>query len=242
MSNLTDRIRIHYQPIIRLADQRADSVEVLVRAVDSEGNLSGPEAIVEAMIASEISMELTKSILQHALAEHAAHRFTDLDITFAFNLPLDAMLHPDLIGTIDAVRRENGIPVNNICFELTERHPVDNIAGLGAVILSLLHAGYHLALDDVTPAMRNLDALLRLPIRAVKLDRSIVTGRKASDRDFIARIVAHGTAAGYKIIAEGIETAATLNRLRRLGVTHVQGFIFARPLPAAELRGFLTKV
>ncbi len=241
MSELTDRIRILYQPIIRLADQRADSVEVLVRAIDSKGNLSGPEAIVAAMTGSDISMELTKDILRHALAEHAAHGFADLNLTFAFNLPLDAMLHPDLIGTIDTVRREKGIPVNNICFELTERHPVDNIAGLGAVILSLRHAGYDLALDDITPAMRNLDALLRLPIRAVKLDRSIVTGRKAADRDFIARIVAHGTAAGYKIIAEGVETASMLKRMTRHGVTHVQGFIFARPLPAGELRGFLEK-
>jgi EAL domain-containing protein (putative c-di-GMP-specific phosphodiesterase class I) len=241
VSQLTDRIRIHYQPIIRLADLRVDSVEVLVRSIDSNGNLSGPELIVDAMTASDISMTLTKNILQHALAEHAAHGFADLNISFAFNLPLDAMLHPDLISIIDVVRRENGIPVNNICFELTERHPVNNIAGLGAVILSLLHAGYGLALDDITPAMRNLDALLKLPIRAVKLDRSVVTLNNAANRAFISRIVAQGAAAGTKIIAEGIETAATLKRLQRLGVTHVQGFIFARPLPADELRAFLAK-
>jgi EAL domain-containing protein (putative c-di-GMP-specific phosphodiesterase class I) len=224
-----------------MADQRADSVEVLVRAIDSNGNLSGPEAIVAAMTGSDISMALTKTILQHALAEHAAHRFADLNLTFAFNLPLDALLHPDLINIIDAVRRENGIPVNNICLELTERHPVDNIAGLGAVILSLRHAGYDLALDDITPGMHNLGALLKLPIRAVKLDRSIVTGRKAADRDFVAMMVAQGRAAGYDIIAEGVETAATLRRMLGLGVTHIQGFIFARPLPAQHLRGFLAK-
>jgi EAL domain-containing protein (putative c-di-GMP-specific phosphodiesterase class I) len=232
-------IRIFYQPILRLADLRLDHVEVLARAVGIDGTLGGAEAIVDAMTSTERSMRLTTSIMQRTLTEYAAFGFAENDLSVAFNLPLDAMLHPGLVSRIETIRAGSGLSTRNIRFELTERHPVHDIASAWSVISRMRDAGYDLALDDVTPTMPNLPALLGMPIRAIKLDRSIVTSPAGSGRDFIRAMVAIAAANRQDVIAEGIETEKVHNEMRGHGVTHGQGYLFARPLPATALRHFL---
>jgi EAL domain-containing protein (putative c-di-GMP-specific phosphodiesterase class I) len=232
-------IRIFYQPIIRLADFRLDHVEVLARAVGIDGTLGGPGAIVDAMTDAERSMRLTTCIMQRALTEYAAFSFAEDDLSVAFNLPLDAMLHPGLVSRIETIRAGWGLSARNIRFELTERHPVCDIAGAWSVISRMRDAGYDLALDDVTPNMPNLAALLGMPIRAIKLDRSIVADTEGSGHDFIRAMVAIASANRQDVVAEGIETDEMRDEMREYGVTHGQGYLFARPLAAAALRGFL---
>jgi EAL domain-containing protein (putative c-di-GMP-specific phosphodiesterase class I) len=214
---------------------------VLARAVDIDGTLGGPEAIVDAMTNAERSMRLTTCIMLRTFTEYAAYGFAENNLRVAFNLPLDAMLHPGLVSRIETIRAGAGLPAHNIRFELTERHPVRDIALTWSVISRMRDAGYDLALDDVTPTMPNLPALLGMPIRAIKLDRSIVINTAGSGRDFIRAMVAIAAANRQDVIAEGIETDKMRDEMREYGVTHGQGYLFARPLPSAALRGFLRK-
>ncbi len=235
-----DAIRIRYQPIIELASMKLDSVEMLARGIGADGAVVGPESIVEAMIGCEASMALTGTILNLALEEYVAFGLARLGVSFGLNLPLDALLHPDLVVIVEAIRGGRaGVFANAIHFELTETHPVHDIGRLAAVLTVLREAGYGVALDDVTPETTNLDALLKLPIRAVKLDRSVTTSTAPAQLEFIGRIAARARPAGQAVIAEGIETPLVLERMRRLGVTHGQGFYFAKPLTAQALQAFL---
>jgi EAL domain-containing protein (putative c-di-GMP-specific phosphodiesterase class I) len=236
---LETSIRIFYQPIVRLTDLRLDHVEVLARAVRIDGTLGGAEAVVDAMTNAERSMCLTTCIMQRAFTEYAAFSFAENDLRVAFNLPLDALLHPGLASRIETIRAGSGLSARNIRFELTERHPVRDIATAWSVISRMRDAGYDLALDDVTPGMPNLAALLGMPIRAIKLDRSIVANPAGSGQDFIRTMVAIASANRQDVIAEGIETKQMHDEMRGYGVTHGQGYLFARPLSAAALRRFL---
>ncbi len=236
---LTAAIRIFYQPIVRLADMRTAHVEVLARVMTADGTLDGPQAVLEAMDGTERSMRLTSSIMQRALAEYDGLDFAAHDLGLAFNLPLDAMLHPELMGIIERVRRGSGLAVRNTSFELTERHPVHDLDAARVAICDLSAAGYGLALDDITPQMPNLAALMAMPIRAIKLDRSVVMGAQAPMQEFIRTVSARAASSGQEVIAEGIETGVIRARMRGLGVTHGQGFLFCPPLPAAALRDFL---
>jgi len=232
-------IRISYQPIIRLGDMRPDYVEVLARTATSNGELDGPESIVVAMTEAERSMRLTTSIMQRTLAEYQDFQFEDEQLCLAFNLPLDAMLHPDLIPRVEAIRTTSPLAPPHIRFELTERHPVHDLDGARRVITALRNAGYVLALDDVTETMPNLPALLAMPISAIKLDRSIVNSTIPTDQNFIRAMVAHAQTHNQDTIAEGIETPETLAAMTKLGITHGQGYLFARPLAASALQAFL---
>ncbi len=235
-------IRIFYQPIIRLADMRPAYAEVLARTAGTGGTFGGAATVVEAMTGTERSMHLTACIMQRALDEYAEYGFAAQNLHIAINLPLDAMLHPDLVTRIELIRASAGLPASSIHFELTERHPVHDLKAACAVITTLRAAGYGLALDDITPSMPYLAALLNMPIRAIKLDRSVVISTHPADQDFIRAMVAQATAKGQDIIAEGIEAASLLESLRARGVTHGQGYLFSRPLPASGLRKYLSAV
>jgi EAL domain-containing protein (putative c-di-GMP-specific phosphodiesterase class I) len=236
---LTASIRILYQPVVRLDDLRTAYVEVLTRSESALGVVGGAETIVDAMTGPERSMSLTESIMERSLGEYVGHDLAAFGLPLAFNLPLDAMLHPGLVARIEAERARFGVASGNIRFELTERHPVHDLAAARAVISSLRDAGYGLALDDITPGMTHLPELMAMPIRAVKLDRSVVTGGRQRDRVFIRRMAAAAGSQGLDVIAEGIETEALCAKMRRLGATHGQGFLFSHPVRAAELRAFL---
>jgi EAL domain-containing protein (putative c-di-GMP-specific phosphodiesterase class I) len=233
-------LRICYQPIVRLADLRPSYVEVLTRAEAGDGTV-GSDAVIHAMNGAERSMHLTSCIMRRALAEYRTFHFGRCDLSIAFNLPLDAMLHPQLMAQIEAVRAPSALAAQNIRFELTEQQPVRDLQAAAAAITALRRARYGLALDDITPETPNLPALMAMPIRAVKLDRSVVVSTAGGDKDFIRDIVAQATANGQTVIAEGIETAELCERMRRLGVTHGQGFLFSHPLAAEELQTFLLK-
>jgi EAL domain-containing protein (putative c-di-GMP-specific phosphodiesterase class I) len=232
-------IRIFYQPIVRLEDMRPDYVEVLARAAGPDGSMGGPESIVDAMTCSERSMRLTASIMRRTLAEYEEFGFAGNDLSIAFNLPLDAMLHPDLLERLAALREISRLPAEKIRFELTERHPVHDLEAAYAAISDLRDAGYGLALDDITPDMPYLAELLEMPIRAIKLDRSVVTSAHPADQAFISEMTLRAAANQQDIIAEGIETPRMRDQMREMGVTHAQGYLFSRPLPAVALEQYL---
>ncbi len=238
-SRLVDALRVHYQPIISLADMQPQAVEVLARCEAGDGAIRGPETILEAMTNASDSIALTGAILHRALAELPQAGLTDTDLCFAINLPLDAMLHPDLLAIIESIRTGSVLAPHQIRFELTERHAVTDIGKVAEVIAVLRQAGYLLALDDIIPQMPNLAALLELPLHAIKFDRSVVTSQRPADHDFIRNIATHAKANSQQTVAEGIETATTLARMIDLQITHGQGFLFSHPLPAPELLAFL---
>jgi len=245
-SNL-DSIRVRYQPVVRLRDLKATTVEVLARLISKTGETLGPGTIINAMTGGDDTINITSFIVKQALSERKLGEFDNLDLKVAFNLPLDAMLHPKILPALEAIRIGGNIPIGAIKLELTETQPVNNTAELHPIITTLSEAGYRLALDDITPTTPNLDALLELPFRAVKLDRSVVANAQhyepataAAARNFITKITSHAAPTNRGVIAEGIENNETLNLLKSLGVTHGQGYHFARPLPARALKPWLT--
>ncbi len=220
---------------------RTTSAEVLARSSGPGETLAGPESLLAAMDSASASMQLTCAVLHRGLVEQDSHDIGHKSgLCFVFNLPLDAMLHPRLIARIDGARA-GLLPSRQVGFELTERHPVKDTAGLGEIVGRLKRAGYVVALDDVTPGTPNLEALMRLPLRTIKLDRSVVTAADPANDAFIRRIAAAARDNNQSVVAEGIETADVLDRVRALGVTHGQGFLFAAPLTAPALRDFVQK-
>jgi EAL domain-containing protein (putative c-di-GMP-specific phosphodiesterase class I) len=226
-------MRLCYQPILRLADGVTDHVEVLYRSAGADGVLRGPEAIVDAMTGTGLALPLTLAIMRRALTEYHAYHFAAAGLTLAFNLPLDAMLHPALSEEIATLCHAAGVAPGRISFELTETSPVEDFAAAAAGITRLHEAGHHVALDDVWPEMPYLAALMALPVRAVKFSNTLVADPGALP--FIRAMAAQAAIYGMDSIAEGIETQAQLASMREASVTHGQGYLFSHPLPACAL-------
>ena len=230
-------MRLSYQPIIGLDNGTTSYAEVLAREAGKNGEMRGPEAIVGAMTGTDHALPLTLAIMRRAIAEYRAHNFAAANLALAFNLPLDAMLHPALGAQILALCNATGLPPAKIRFELTETSPVEDFNAAAASINALHQAGHDLALDDISPGTPYLAALMSLPVRAIKFSNTLVADPTALP--FIRTMAARATARGLDSVAEGIETPAQLATMRAAGITHGQGYLFAHPMAASALQARL---
>ncbi len=121
--------------------------------------------------------------------------------------------------------------------ELTESRPVEDFAALGRSLERLRTLGYRISIDDVGPAVKNLDKLLMLPFTGLKLDKSIVRliGSPGPGSLVAPLVLDQARARGLTVVAEGVETRDMWEKLRALGVQEAQGYYIARPLPAAAV-------
>ena len=148
---------------------------------------------------------------------------------------------PDLIEAVEDALAAAGAEPGSLCLEITEHalmtdasHCHDNLAALDAL-------GVRLALDDFGTGYSSLAYLRRLPIDILKIDRAFMTGvaLEPADAAIIEAIIGLARALGLRTVAEGIETDDQWAELKRLGCDGAQGFLFSRPLPAAELDALL---
>lgn len=238
-SELAAKLRLRYQPIIRLEDGQLCHVEVLARTLGQSGKLMGPQGIVKAMSNPELALSLTRAIMERALSEYQAQGLSAYQLPLAFNLPLNVLVYPGMPERIEALRIRHGLPAGLLRFELTETQPVQNLRLAEDSIVALRKAGYLLALDDITPGTPFLMALMNTPVDAVKLDRSVVIDGSPEALDFIRAVARRAADHRQDIVAEGIETEEQLAQVRVCGVTHGQGYMFSWPLPAEELVAWL---
>jgi EAL domain-containing protein (putative c-di-GMP-specific phosphodiesterase class I) len=124
-----------------------------------------------------------------------------------------------------------------VIIELTESQPVVDLVTLGGVLEKLRADGYRIAIDDVSPAVPRLADLLQLPFTSLKLDKAVVQclARVPALQDFVRGVIDVARARGLSVVAEGVEDVATWQRMLALGIDHAQGFLVARPLPAAAV-------
>jgi EAL domain-containing protein (putative c-di-GMP-specific phosphodiesterase class I) len=156
-------------------------------------------------------------------------------------LPVQVNLSPRqlhdqaLVETVEATLAATGTPPEALALEITESTLIDRGADRVAVLERLRDLGVALLLDDFGTGWSSLARLAALPIGGLKVDRSFVADLDGSGGPIVDAIVRLARAFDLPVVAEGIETAAQLEALRALGCELGQGFLFARPLPAAAL-------
>ena len=143
---------------------------------------------------------------------------------------------------VSAKLREIGVRPNRLCIEVTERVFLGRSAdGVEASLQQLHDMGVEIALDDFGTGFASLSHLKRLPIDRLKVDRSFVRDMETNpDNMAIVRTIAHlGQSLGIKVTVEGVETQSQLTLLRAMGCTTMQGYLFAKPMDAGQVRAFL---
>jgi EAL domain-containing protein (putative c-di-GMP-specific phosphodiesterase class I) len=228
---------LYYQPLFHLGEGRLIGYEALMRWHHPTRGLLGPGTFVDLAEQTGLIVPLTRWALQLACNQLAIwRRRSDDSLEVSVNLSLVNLKDYEILGDVAAALEASEIPPESLVLEITES-TVMREHDMGREILhDLKRLGVRLALDDFGTGYSSLSRLSELPFDSLKIPRPFIERITHDDQDFALTqgIVDLGHHLELSIVAEGIETPRQLTSVRAIGCELAQGFLFAKPLPAAS--------
>ncbi len=237
-------LRLHYQPEIDLRTGEVLAVEALVRwEHPTRGLLSALEFIPVAE-ETGLVVDLGRWVFQRAceqLAEWCID-YPDLPLIMRVNCSPAQFVVGGLVEFVKECMRINQIPGNRLCIEITEHAVLQEPEQTARILREFQSLGVEVAIDDFGTGYASMTELKRLPANILKLDMSFVQGitTDPSDQAIVEAIIRLGRALDLEIVAEGIETGATVEKLLELNCHRGQGYLMSRPLSAEDLAPILS--
>lgn len=230
-------LSLHYQPKIDARRGRINGVEALLRWRHPErGNVSPAEFIPVAERFGLIA-QLGNWVIEEACRQMAAWNWDGLRMRVAINLSAYQLRESGLAERIRDALRRHGVPASHLLCEITESVAMEDTRATQRAIEELGHIGVYLAIDDFGTGYSSLHYLRSLPARQLKIDRSFVRDLEEQEdaRAVVDAVVRLAHALGLRVVAEGVETAGQRDILAAMHCDELQGFYFARPMPADAL-------
>ena len=228
------QLELHYQPIVDLQSGRISGAEALVRWRHPERGLISPLDFIPLAEETGLIGDIGKWVL-HTACRQATE--WPADVRVSVNLS-PAQFKGGNIGliVIDALAA-TGLDAARLTLEITESTLLQEDHAVLATLNRLRELGIKVVLDDFGTGYSSMSYLRRFPFDGLKIDKSFI--RDASGRNdcvaIVHAIVGLANSLQMRTVAEGVETAADLDMVRQAGCSHVQGYLFSRPVPAAEL-------
>ena len=233
-----DELYVEYQPIILLATGRIVGAEALVRWQHPERGLIGPDTFIPLAEKSGLIVEIGAWVLERScrdIAELQKKYFPEFRV--AVNVSTIQLKRDDFKERVKKILADVPISPNSLELEITESELVSNSPEFDESVEQLKQMGISLAIDDFGTGYSNLGYVQKIKVAKLKIDRSFVSGiEDNSDNQAIVRAV-HNIADGLimNTVAEGVEKPSELVFLKKLGITHGQGYLWSRPIPIKSL-------
>jgi diguanylate cyclase (GGDEF)-like protein len=232
---------VHYQPQVELATGAVAGVEALVRWAHPQRGLLGPDAFIPLAEHTGLIGPITQQVLDTALADCARWRAAGDELTVAVNLAAANLLDAGLPAAVGAALERHDVPPHALVLEITESDVLTDAVRAAETVAAVRALGVAFSLDDFGTGYSSLSHLRRLPVDEVKIDRSFVMTMTADGDDavIVRSTIDLARNLQRRVVAEGVEDEAVLALLRGWGCDVAQGYLFARPLPAAELAAWV---
>ena len=232
-------LRLFFQPIISILDQRCVGAEALVRWQHPERGLVLPGEFIELAEESGLIHDLGRWVLREAATQATRWQVDAPDgFTVSVNISARQLAQGDLHEIVAETLRTTMAQPHRICLEITESVFMDDMASIVELIGQVRELGVQFSIDDFGTGYSSLAYLKSLPVDAVKVDRSFVSAMTSDTGDaaIVSAVIGLAHALDLRVVAEGVETAEQLAGLAALGCDHAQGFYFSPPQPAPDIR------
>ena len=227
---------LNFQPKVSLADDQVHYAEALLRWRHPQLGPVPPDEFIALAERSDLIKEISRWVIEHAIAQVARWAEQGVDCGLALNLTAQDVVDPSLPELITGTLRKHRVSPQKIILEITESGVMRDLPAALNNMDRLRRAGLSLSIDDFGTGHSSLAQLKRLPVDELKIDRSFVLNLLPGTEDerIVDSVLRLAHALGLRVVAEGVESAEGLEVLRGLGCEQVQGYYFSRPLAADD--------
>ena len=235
-------IVLHYQPHIDLRTGRCAGAEALARWQHPNLGLLAPGTFIPLAERTGHIVALGNHVLASACRQMAdwSRRPGADGLRLAVNVAPRQLDDPCFADTVVAVLEDSGLPAAQLTLEITESELIDE-RNARVQLQRVAEAGVRIAIDDFGTGYASLASLRSFPVHQLKIDRSFLAqGDELRADEMFRLVISVGEILDLEVVAEGVETEQQAEVVRRAGVPLAQGYLFARPMPAAEVPSWLS--
>jgi len=239
------QFEVHYQPKIDIASGRMNSVEALLRWRHPTRGLVGPNDFIPLAEESGLMFAIGEWVLRESCRQ--ARQWQDEGLPFlriAVNISPIHFLQPKFLGIVRAALADHDLEPRYLEIELTETTVMDHAESSIRILEELSRMGVLVSIDDFGTGYSSMSYLRRFPIDKLKIDRSFIKDltSSADAASIVKAIISLAHSLRLKVVAEGVETAEQLERLRELACDQYQGFFRSAAVLPGEIHKFLEPV
>jgi len=230
-----------YQPKVAVATGTVVGVETLVRWRHSKDGMVSPDRFIDVAEAHGLINDLTRVVLTGALAQAKVWQEARLALRVAVNVSVDDLASLGFADFVAGIAAEAGVPSQEVVLEVTESRLMGDLRAPLEALTRLRLKRFHLSIDDFGTGHASLAQLRDIPFDELKIDRSFVHGAWADEtvRAIYDASLGLANQLGMEVVAEGVEDQEDWDFLRRTGCHLAQGYFIGRPMPGADLPGWV---
>lgn len=233
---------LHYQPKIDLQKFELTGLEALVRWNHPEHGLIYPGDFIEMLEKHDLISALGEWIINEVCRQLAAWQYAGIPLApVAVNISARQLRDRSLYTVIHTALIRHGLSADLLEIEITESCLIDDFDRARHILESLRSLGINISIDDYGTGFSGLSSLKKLPVYAIKIDKSFVRDLRndVNDAVIVASTITLAHNLGLIVVAEGVENREQVVHLKTAGCDQVQGYFFQRPVPAEEIRAML---
>jgi PAS domain S-box-containing protein/diguanylate cyclase (GGDEF)-like protein len=229
-----NRIDVFFQPIVNVKDNNIIKYESLVRYIETDGSIIGPNDFLDVAKRSKIYHKITQKVI-----EISSNVFRDRHETFSINFSIEDLLNEDTIDYL--LNKVNEYKLNNrVIVEILESEGIDNYIAVIDIIEKLKMNGIRIAIDDFGSGYSNFSYLVSLDIDILKIDGSLIKDidTNKSGQSIVKSIINFTKELGIKTVAEFVCSKEIYDLLKEMDIDYFQGYYISKPLSIEQLKNW----
>lgn len=234
-----NRLEVYFQPIYNVKEKKYTSAEALIRMKDDEGNDISPGVFIPIAEKSSVIIDIGAFVIEEVCKLLSTENLGAYGLEYVeVNISMVECLQSNLASNILSVLKKYNIASSQINLEITETSASEFTDIVDTNIKTLSSKNISFSLDDFGTGYSSLSRILSLPLKLIKIDKSLVQApfisRDKKSMILLDNFIKTAFVAGFDIVAEGVETNEMAKHVIALGCTYIQGFYFSKPLSKAD--------